>query len=156
MVGNYDPRSGALNPNTGLVTDANVLADLEDMRNLRKGGTLTPRSTWIRFEVEIWAGARFQPIGRTVRGLMRYEDANRLLASIGCYGDKPNDGESWEQMRDRIMYERFQHLLAFQVWQGIFNNNDELTQHYRMFFRMYPDLELAYVWSEGGVAYSVW
>ena len=147
MVGNYDPETGRLDAQ-GFVTDPAILEDLYRMRDLRRGQRLVINNPWVRFEVEMWAGAGFQPIGRTIRGLMRYEDSNRLLTSLSYYGQAPEAGMSWEEMVEQRMQERFQPLLGFQILQSIQANNDALMVHYRRLFTIYPNLEMVYVLEE--------
>ncbi|MCG8431646.1 MAG: nucleotidyltransferase domain-containing protein, partial [Candidatus Omnitrophica bacterium] len=155
LRGNYDPEAGTLDAD-GFVTDPVIIADLEKMRDLRRGQPLEVSSEWVWFEVNMWAGGGFQPIGRTVRGFMRYEFSNRVLAGISYHDVTPPAGMSWETMVEKKMQQRFQPLLAFQIFQGIFNNNDALIRHYRRLFKIYPNLEMVYVWAEDGKFYSVW
>ncbi|MCK5491878.1 MAG: hypothetical protein KAJ14_02065, partial [Candidatus Omnitrophica bacterium] len=56
--------------------------DIEKMRSLSLGKPLETKNEALQFEVRLWVSYRFQPLARTVRGIMYYKDILTLLIRI--------------------------------------------------------------------------
>ena len=59
----------------------------EDIRRMREmkgnpGKILIIRNPQIRSEIEMWASCRFQPLARTVRGIMHYKEVFEFFARM--------------------------------------------------------------------------
>ncbi|RKY37975.1 MAG: hypothetical protein DRP72_02620, partial [Candidatus Omnitrophota bacterium] len=124
------------------IREEDIEKDLRAMANLRRGEKLFLSNDWIQEEVEMWASCRFQPLGRTVRGIMHYEKVLKLIAKIN-YHDKSKTEEEIEEE----VAKRFQYMVSYQDYDNILNKNpdDARIKAVKRLMKYYPNLEIAYL-----------
>ncbi len=79
--------------------------DLKKMENLKLGEVLDIGDENLKFEIRLWVSYRFQPLVRTVRGIMYYKDILTLLAKVNF----PKESEKYIQ--DEV-YKKFRYTIA--------------------------------------------
>lgn len=88
-------------------------------------------------EIQMWASFRFQPLGRTIRGIMSYVDVLKYLCQLHYPGKD-------EQFIDKKVKEIFQCVIGYQTFNSL-PENDTRRIWLEKFMRMYPFLEVAYL-----------
>ncbi|MBU4311710.1 MAG: hypothetical protein KJ706_03210, partial [Candidatus Omnitrophica bacterium] len=126
--------------------------DIERMKRIVKTPSerLSLRNRQIIEEVEMWASCRFQPLARTVRGIMHYEEVFEFFAKMNYPDAKDEDIK--KKVRDK-----FQYVVGVQLY-GVFKDDDFKKISLSRLMKYYPDLEIAYFdgfGKEDGPYYSV-
>jgi hypothetical protein len=123
--------------------------DIARLEKLARGGTLELKTQWVREEVEMWASRRFQPLGRTVAGVMQYRKAFELLAQFNFHDKRKDYGSDaeWMRMIHAEVDKRFQYVIGYQEYSAIRgkSENDARIKALRRLMTYYPTLELAYI-----------
>ena len=96
--------------------------DLDRMMQLRRGEELIIKNSHVRWEVEMWASARFQPLGRTIRGIMHYVEALDVLARISYSDYDVSKKDEWDQKIKKKIDDSLQLLVSYQTFGGLSTN----------------------------------
>lgn len=123
-----------------------------------EGGPLAPQ----RMELLQWASYRGQHLSRTVRGMMAYEKALRLLAKV----ENPNPGVSglrYNSSIDDLVRSKFSYVVSSQIYGELRRANDPkkrwIARGIEILLHQHPGLRVAFLdsvkTSSGKVQYSV-
>jgi callose synthase len=90
-------------------------------------------------EIRIWASLRGQTLFRTVRGMMYYERALRLVARVESMGELSPEAV------DNLVRTKFSYVVAAQVYGAQKKNNDQKAADIEFLLEMFPHLRVAYI-----------
>ena len=88
-------------------------------------------------ETRLWASLRAQTLSRTVYGMMQYEQALRLLASI--------ERDPSEKDMEEILPLKFSYVVAAQVYGKMKKSQDSKADDIEWLLHKYPNLRVAYI-----------
>ncbi len=111
------------------------LSDLSRMRELKLGKPLNIVDLDLISEIRMWASLRFQPLFRTINGIMKYVDVVRFFASLRF----PNISK---KELDKKVREIFQCVVGYQTYGEL--KGDERVKDLSFLMKRYPLLEVAY------------
>ena len=142
-----DGRDGFEYKDGKIVFTADEEADIKAMGLLKPGQKLVIKTDWIKHEIEMWGSQRLQPLGKTIKGVMQYEDAIKFQSDLQNH---KMDKQARDAEADINAKEKFQFLVSYQTYGDLCASNaaPDLKEKRKTVIRMmqyYPNLEVAYI-----------
>ncbi|MFC1667027.1 hypothetical protein ACFL0P_04090 [Candidatus Omnitrophota bacterium] len=143
------------------VEQASSPEDIEKLRNLRYGEKLDDNiSDDLKLQVRLWASYRYQPLARTIRGVMNYREMYKFQAQVNFptmeslersaeAQDAHWQGKTYEEIIDEKVDGKFEYIVGHQPY-GDLAETDQLRIDMNRMLRIFPHLKVAYLGTEAG------
>ncbi|MDD3065627.1 MAG: hypothetical protein PHT24_05175, partial [Endomicrobiaceae bacterium] len=131
--------------------DLNELTKLLDPQNRGKIPNITNPD--LQLEIRLWVSYRYQPLARTVRGVMNYRQTYEFYARVN-YPTKESLGENTAENYEKVIEDKIDEKFEYIVGLQIFGNQSKDTANAAdkqkaldavKLLEIYPKLKIAYL-----------
>ncbi|MCM8831785.1 MAG: DUF6531 domain-containing protein, partial [Candidatus Omnitrophica bacterium] len=95
--------------------------EIDKLENLTYGQKLNITNPLLIMEVRLWASYRYQPLARTIRGIMNYWQMYEFLAKVNfptseSLGLEKTQLEEYTARIQKLVEEKFEYIVGFQIY----------------------------------------